>query len=127
MEFTTKPRQAQAMIGRAQAADVPFAWFTADEIYGQARCLRAWLEDQSVSHVMAIRRCDTFITAAGEQPADALIAALPARFWQRLSAGRGTRPARVPLGADPHAGRDQAWPHALAAGPSAEDPRRACG
>ena len=29
-EFTTKPRQAQAMIARAAAAGVPFAWFTAD-------------------------------------------------------------------------------------------------
>jgi SRSO17 transposase len=28
-EFTTKPRQAQAMIARAAAAGVPFAWFTA--------------------------------------------------------------------------------------------------
>ena len=28
VEFTTKPRQAQAMIGRAIAAGVPFAWVT---------------------------------------------------------------------------------------------------
>jgi SRSO17 transposase len=35
VEFTTKPLQAQAMIARAVAAGVPFAWFTADEVYGQ--------------------------------------------------------------------------------------------
>jgi len=29
-EFATKPAQAQAMIARAVAAGVPFAWFTAD-------------------------------------------------------------------------------------------------
>ena len=39
-EFATKPRQAQAMIARAVAAGVPFAWFTADEAYGQVKYLR---------------------------------------------------------------------------------------
>src|SRR5215472_1213424 len=43
-EFTSKPRQARAMISRAIGAGVPFAWFTADEVYGQARWLQAWLE-----------------------------------------------------------------------------------
>src|ERR1700745_3778109 len=47
-EFTTKPRQAQAMIARAVAAGVPFAWFTADETYGQAKYLQAWLEEQDI-------------------------------------------------------------------------------
>jgi SRSO17 transposase len=47
-EFATKPRQAQAMIGRAIAAGVPFAWFTAGEACGQAKYLQAWLEDQDV-------------------------------------------------------------------------------
>src|SRR6476619_5119453 len=37
IEFATKPRQAQAMIARAVAAGVPFAWVTADEAYGQAK------------------------------------------------------------------------------------------
>src|SRR5206468_5436274 len=39
-EFTTKPRQAQAMIARAVAAGVPFARVTADETYGQAKWLQ---------------------------------------------------------------------------------------
>ena len=33
------------MIGRAIEANVPFSWFTADEVYGQATYLHAWLED----------------------------------------------------------------------------------
>src|SRR5215475_6710263 len=37
VEFTTKARLAQAMIARAVEAGVPFAWFTADEAYGQAK------------------------------------------------------------------------------------------
>jgi hypothetical protein len=38
---------------------------------------------------MAIRRSDTLTTGAGERRADALIAAAPARAWQRISAGAG--------------------------------------
>jgi SRSO17 transposase len=103
VEFITKPRQAQAMISRAIAAGVPFAWFTADETYGQAKFLQAWLEDQDVSYVMAIRCSDTLTTPAGEQRADALIAAVASRAWQRISAGAGAHGprefdwARVPV------------------------------
>jgi hypothetical protein len=67
---------------------VALSWFTA-EVDGQAKYLRVWLEERGVSYVMAIRRCDTFTTSVGEQRADALIAELPARSWQRLSAGAG--------------------------------------
>src|SRR5436309_645845 len=35
VEFATKPRQAMVMLARALDAGVPFAWFTADEGYGQ--------------------------------------------------------------------------------------------
>jgi SRSO17 transposase len=111
VEFTTKPRQVQAMIARALAAGVPFAWFTADEIYGQARYLRAWLEEQGVSYVMATRRNDTFPVNGAEHQADALIAALPARSWQRLSAGAGAHGpreyhwARIPIPGQAKPGR----------------------
>jgi len=92
--FATKPRRAQQMIGRALQAGVPFAWFTADEVYGQAKFLHAWLEERHVSYVLAIKRNDTLTTPEGEQRADALIAALPARAWQRLSAGAGAHGPR---------------------------------
>jgi SRSO17 transposase len=94
VEFATQPRQAQVMIARAIAARVPFAWFTADEIYGQAKYLQAWLEDQDVSYVMAIRCSDTLTTPEGEQRADALIAAITARAWQRISTGAGAHGPR---------------------------------
>jgi DDE superfamily endonuclease len=103
VEFTTKPRQAIAMIGRAIKAGVPFSWFTADEVYGQAKYLQAWLEEHGVFYVMAIRRSDTLTTTTGEQRADALIAAAPARSWQRISVGPGAHGlrefhwARVPV------------------------------
>ena len=103
VEFTTRPRQAQAMISRAIEAGVPFAWVTADETYGQAKYLQAWLEGRDVSHVMAIRCSDTLTAGTGEQRADVLIAAAPSRAWQRLSAGAGAHGprefdwARVPV------------------------------
>jgi SRSO17 transposase len=103
VEFASKACHAQAMIARALAAGVPFAWFTADELYGQAHYLRGWLEDQDVAYVMATRCNDIFPAARGGQRADALIAALPARSWQRLSAGAGAHGpreyhwARIPL------------------------------
>ena len=103
VEFTTKPRQAQAMISRAIAAGVPFAWITADETYGQAKYLQAWLEEQDVCYVMAIRCSDTLTTSTGEQRADALIADVSGRAWQRLSTGAGAHGprefdwARVPV------------------------------
>src|SRR5216110_3337898 len=65
VEFTTKPRQAQAMIARALEAGVPFRWFTADEAYGQAKYLRVWLEERGVFHVVATRCNDTLITTSG--------------------------------------------------------------
>ena len=111
VEFTTKPRQAQAMISRAIEAGVPFAWVTADETYGQAKYLQAWLEGRDVSYVMAIRCSDTLTTGTGEQRADVLIAAAPSRSWQRLSTGAGAHGprefgwARVPVRPGGRAGR----------------------
>ena len=101
--FATKPQLAQAMLARAIDARVPFAWFTADEVYGQAPYLREWLEDRDVFYVLAIKCRDTLTTPEGSQRADAVVAALPARAWQRLSAGAGAHGpreydwARVPV------------------------------
>ncbi len=95
VEFATKPRLAQQMLQRAIDAGVPFAWFTADEAFGQVKYLRVWLEDRDVYHVVATKCNDTLITAdGGEQRADSLIAALPPRAWQRLSAGAGAHGPR---------------------------------
>jgi SRSO17 transposase len=123
-EFMTKPRQAQEMIARAVAAGVPFAWFTADEAYGQAKWLQAWLEDQDIWYVMAIRCSDTLPAPEGEQRADDLIAAVPARSWQKISAGAGAHGpreyhwARIPVRAGQKRGRG----HWLLARRSLSDP-----
>jgi hypothetical protein len=56
---------------------VPFVRVTADEAYGQAKWLQAWLEGQDVWYVMAIRCSDTLSMPEGERRADALIGAVP--------------------------------------------------
>lgn len=95
VEFATKPRQVITMLERVVAAKVPFAWFTADEAYGQAGYLRDWLEDHEVSYVMATRRDDRMATRAETSDrADVLIAGLPGRSWQRLSVGAGAHGPR---------------------------------
>jgi len=124
VEFTTKPRQARAMIARAIAAGVPFAWFTADEAYGQAKWLQAWLEDQDIWYVMAIRCSDTLTMPEGERRADDLIAAVQARSWQKISAGAGAHGpreyhwARIPV----RTGRERGRGHWLLARRSLSDP-----
>jgi SRSO17 transposase len=125
VEFAPKALLAQAMLARALEARVPFAWFTADEVYGQAKYLRRWLEERDVAYVMAIRCSDTFPAGGAEQRADALTAALPARSWQRLSAGAGAHGpreyywARIPIDAGARAGRG----HWLLARRSLRDPQ----
>ena len=117
-EFTTKPRQAQAMIARAITAGVPFAWFTADEAYGQAKWLQSWLEDQDIWYVVAIRCSDTLTTPEGSAAGRRSDRRRPgAVLAEDLGRGGGARPARVPLGADPGPDRLGARPRALAAGP----------
>jgi Family of unknown function (DUF6444) len=55
---------------------------------------------------MAIRCSDTVTTSAGERRADDLIAAVPSRSWQQISAGAGAHGpreydwARIPVRAD---------------------------
>jgi SRSO17 transposase len=111
VEFATKPEQAQAVIGRAIEAGVPFSWVTADETYGQAKWLQAWLEGQDIWYVMAIRCSDTLTTPAGEQRAGVLIAATAPQAWQRISAGAGAHGpreyhwARVPVRTSWRSGR----------------------
>jgi SRSO17 transposase len=93
--FATKPALARQMIERAAAAGVPFAWVAGDEVYGGNPKLRAWLEREEISYVLAVA-CDEMIAvAAGRRRADALAAVVPAGAWQRLSCADGSKGPRV--------------------------------
>jgi SRSO17 transposase len=95
VDFATKPQLAQAMFARAFAAGVPGAWVTGDEVYGNAGPLRPWLEAQERAYVLAVS-CDHMVRSDGQQQrVDALVAALPAGAWQRLSAGEGSQGPRL--------------------------------
>jgi len=92
--FATKPALAKEMITRALDAGTPAAWVTADEVYGQDPALRAELARRGLGYVLAIARHHLVTTGIGARPAAELAKRLPARAWQRLSAGPGAKGPR---------------------------------
>src|SRR5215475_11328892 len=92
--FATKPALAGQMITRVLDAGTPAGWVAADEVYGQDPKLRAELARRGLGYVLAIRKSDPVLTPAGPLPAGELAKRLPARAWQRLSAGPGAKGPR---------------------------------
>jgi SRSO17 transposase len=91
VRFATKPALAKAMLGRALDAGVPASWVTGDEVYGADPTLRAWLEGRGIEYVLAVA-CDHPIVVGGATwRADELRKRVPARAWQRVSAGQGAK------------------------------------
>lgn len=94
VEFATKPQLATRMITRAIRAGSPARWVTADEVYGANTALRRELETQQLGYVLAVA-CDHRVpTGAGTARADTVVAGLPKRAWQRVSAGSGAHGQR---------------------------------
>jgi len=92
--FATKPALARQMITRALDAGTPAAWVTADEVYGQDPQLRAELARRGLGYVLAIPKRHLIITGIGGRTAIELARRLPARAWQRMSAGPGAKGPR---------------------------------
>jgi SRSO17 transposase len=94
--FATRPQQARDMIGRVRTAGLPFAWFTADEEFGQNPGLCEYLETEGIAYVMAIPKNTAFTGQAGEET---VISDIPARLkpndWQRRACGIGTKGFRA--------------------------------
>ena len=93
--FVTKPKLGLAMLERAHAAGLPFAWVTADSVYGADHSLRRWLQEKGLGYVLAVSRTqrlgfDRVEDHAGEVPPDGL--ASPERRR------RGQGPAALRLG-----------------------------
>jgi SRSO17 transposase len=96
--FATKPALAVQMIRRAISAGVPFSWVAADAVYGVGDVEQA-LRRACKGYVLGVRSDHHFGSWAGK-PAVAGTAAEIARdlapsAWQRLSAGEGTKGARL--------------------------------
>lgn len=96
--FATKPKLAAAMIERAILARVPFAWVAADTVYGVGD-IENVLRRAGKGYVLGVSSAHWFGSWNREQPlggsAEEIAKALPARNWQRLSAGAGTKGPRL--------------------------------
>jgi SRSO17 transposase len=99
--FATKPELARRMLGRVHAAGLPAAWVTGDTVYGGSGPLRAWLEEQRQPYVLAIAANDGVDLPTGDQtsmhvlPKEIAAYALDPHEWRRLSAGDGSKGARL--------------------------------
>lgn len=96
--FATKPGLAVAMIGRAIAADVPFAWVAADSVYGVGE-VETTLRRAGRGYVLGVNSNHQFRSWKGKPPvagtAEAIAGTVEASRWKRLSAGDGTKGARL--------------------------------
>jgi SRSO17 transposase len=94
--FMTRPQQVREMIESARVAKVPFAWFTADEEFGQNPGLCAYLENERLPYVMGIPKNTTFLDAAGAPcEIERYTRRLAPNTWQRRSCGIGAKGHRV--------------------------------
>jgi SRSO17 transposase len=94
--FKTRPQQVIEMIDAAIAAKVPFAWFTADEEFGQNPGLRAHLQKAGVSHVMAVPKNTSYTDPAGRDiQLHQLAVTLNHTAWQRRACGIGSKGFRI--------------------------------
>jgi SRSO17 transposase len=96
VRFATKITLGRRMLARALDAGVPAAWCTADEFYGGDQYLRADLQARGIGYVLAVAKSHRVTARAVDGPvrADRLAAALPARAWNRISAGAGSKGER---------------------------------
>ena len=95
LPFTTKPDQAWQMLRRAVEHEVPFAWVSADTVYGDYRRMRRWLEGLPKGYVLAVSAKETVTLPDGHQPrVGELAATLPSEGWSRVSAGEGAKGPR---------------------------------
>ncbi len=96
--FATTPGLALAMIERAIAAKVPFAWVAADSVYGVGEIETA-LRQAGKGYVLGVNGTHPFNSWGDKRlvagTAEEIAQTLPASAWARLSAGEGTKGARL--------------------------------
>lgn len=98
IRFVTKPEIAAQMIERALTAGVPFAWVATDTVYGVGKVERL-LRRAGKGYVLGAQATDRFNSWDKSPPvagtAAKIAKALAPETWQRLSAGDGTKGARL--------------------------------
>src|SRR5215218_196577 len=96
--FATKPHLARAMVERAIAAGVPFAWVVGDSIYGVSEVEMA-LRRAGKGYVLGVAATSQFNSWGAKPPvagtAAAIAGALDPSAWRRLSAGAGAKGERL--------------------------------
>jgi SRSO17 transposase len=96
--FTTKPGLALAMIERTMAAGVPFSWVAADTVYGVGDIAMA-LRRAGKGCGLGVKSEHPFNAWAGKPlvagTAETIADGLARSAWTRLSAGDGTKGARL--------------------------------
>jgi SRSO17 transposase len=96
LAFATRPAHVIEMICAARAAGIPFAWFTADEEFGQNPGLCDHLETNRIPYVMAVPKSTQFTDTTGKiARCDKLASRLPRNTWQRRACGIGSKGFRV--------------------------------
>src|SRR3954464_14397895 len=93
-----RPPLALAMIDRAINAGVPFAWVTADSVYGTDAVEMA-LRHAGKGYVLGVSRNSQFNSWSAKPPiagtAAEIASTLNPSAWQRLSAGAGAQGERL--------------------------------
>jgi SRSO17 transposase len=96
--FATKPAIAAHMIERAIVAGVPFAWVAADSVYGVGDVEQA-LRRAGKGYVLGVNSTHPFRSWQRKPvvggTAEAIARNLDPAAWQRLSAGDGSKGARL--------------------------------
>lgn len=95
LEFATKPQLAQKMIEKTLDAGVQTRWVTGDEVYGANPDLRAAIARRGVGAVLAVAKSEMVTTKAGPKKAIDIAVILPAKAWNRISAGHGSKGERL--------------------------------
>jgi SRSO17 transposase len=95
--FATKPHLARAMVERAIAAGVPFAWVVGDSIYGVSEVEMALR--RAGKGVLGVNSNSQFSSWGAKPPvagtAAAIAGALDPSAWRLLSAGAGAKGERL--------------------------------